>query len=124
MDWGLALRWQAAGADAAGRGTATFTADGFFNAATKKPHPIMDIASVAYTWLAIVHGSPYGEPPWSNEATRTRWLVTSTSLFGVAEVAAFLGRVYTQASVRSMSPLQDLYDWCVEVSLDGGPAAE
>ena len=126
VDWGLALRWLD-GRNAAGCGTATFTADGFFNA-TKAPHPIMDIASVAYTWLAIVHGNPYGEPPWSDEDSRTGWLSAKRRAkkrwLGVAEVDEFLGRVYSLAGARSMPPLMDLYDWCVEVSLDAGPAAK
>jgi hypothetical protein len=112
VDWGLALRWLA-GTDAAGCGTAPFTANGFFNSKKKAPHPIMDIASVAYTWLAIVHGNPYGEPPWNDEVSRTSWLSAKKSRVGVAEVAEFLDRVYSRAGARSMSPLMTLYDWCV-----------
>jgi hypothetical protein len=117
VDWGLALRWLA-GADAAGCGTATFTANGFFNSKKKAPHPIMDIASVAYTWLAIVHGNPYGEPPWNDEVSRTSWLSAKKSRVGVAEVEGFLEGVYSLAGARSMSSLETLYNWCVEVSLD------
>jgi hypothetical protein len=127
VDWGLALPWLDK-RNAAGCGTATFTANGFFNATTKAPHPIMDIASVAYTWLAIVHGNPYGEPPWNDEDSRTGWLSAKRRAkkrwLGVAEVDEFLGRVYSLAGARSMPPLMGLYEWCVEVSLDAGPAAK
>lgn len=117
VDWGLALPWLDK-RNAAGCGTATFTADGFFNATTKAPHPIMDIASVAYTWLAIVHGNPYGEPPWNDEDSRTGWLSAKRRAkkrwLGVAEVDEFLRRVYSLAGVRSMPRLMGLYEWCVE----------
>jgi hypothetical protein len=80
----------------------------------------MDMASVGYTWLAIVHGSPYGEAPWDDEVTRTRWLQASAALFAVDKVATYLGQVYDQCSAQSIGPLGSLYHWCVEVSLDHG----
>ncbi len=89
VDWGNALRLCPA---RSGRNhePLALAADGYFGANVKKAvDPVMDLESIAYTWLAIVHGS--GEAPWDRSDTvRSVWLDKNAGDAGVARVLTFL----------------------------------
>jgi hypothetical protein len=102
VDWGHALRLKRRICQ---HGTAAFAANGYFGKSAVPAHPIMDLASIAYTWLAIVHGN--GEAPWDHlETARTYWLDTNGGT-GVPHVKAFLERL----PPNTQTPPDTWYSW-------------
>ncbi len=87
MDWGNALPLTPV-TYVRRHGTLAFAADGYFGEEKKEVHAVMDLASIAYTWLAIVYGN--GEAPWDrSKETRTEWMDANAALAGVTRAKKF-----------------------------------
>jgi hypothetical protein len=96
VDWGLALRL-VEGDTIRCHGTGAFAADGyFFGDASLPVHPVMDLAAIAYTWLAIVYGN--GEAPWDCEdISRADWVEGRDA--EAKRVKTYLHRVYNGKAI-------------------------
>jgi hypothetical protein len=62
VDWGLCAD---AGTDVVNRGVAAFAASAVFEQSSCVAHARLDLAAVAYTWLAVAHGSDACAAPWA-----------------------------------------------------------
>ena len=108
MDWGNALKLVPA-TSVSKHGTLAFAADGYFGEEKKQVHAVMDLAPIAYTWLAIVYGN--GEAPWDlSKESRAAWMDTNAALDGVARAKKFLQK--NAGVARAKKFLQkDAYTW-------------
>jgi hypothetical protein len=106
VDWGLALPWRAAH-NGAERGVPAFAANRVFSVDRMAVHPVMDLASIAYTWVAIVYGR--GRAPWEDELSRTTWLTQHEEDPAVKYVLEYLKAVYDSHGTSSVQA--GLYEW-------------
>jgi len=143
IDWGISMRTVASAAsaeararacavgvdgaglrrifvdDAACRGVMAFAADGVFTQASSvkvKVGPHLDLASVAYTWLAIAYGDADCVPPWGSSAAdaleidRRLWLQDMAAKDArIDAVARYLGAA--SAAGSGPGPGDAVYAW-------------
>ncbi len=124
VGWRLALPWRHEPPyNATALGAAAFAADGYLlqGRGLAAAHPIMDLASIAYTWLTIVHGEADGRAMWAPPGTqldrvehaRWRWLSDFAGEAGVREVTAYLRAVYHCRTCAALEDMEHLYSWRV-----------
>ena len=100
VDWGLS---RTRGVDVASCGVAQFAASGVFDddSAPFPSCPLVDLESVAYTWVSIVHGR--GAAPWAptspelTSSNRDDWLAEHREDTGVEWVNEYVERVRAEA---------------------------
>ena len=112
VDWGLCLP---SGGNGLCRGVAAFAADGVFTSSSYAVCPKMDLLAAAYSWVAIVYGTPDLRPPWAvctvdeMDEDRRNWLADHTEWLGIATVRDFVDRAGTmEFTTRGY---EDLYNW-------------
>ena len=100
VDWGLSRK---RGVDVSLCGVAQFAASGVFDG-DSDPFPsrtLVDLESVAYTWVSIVHGR--GAAPWAptspelTSSNRDDWLAEHREDTGVGWVNEYVERVRAEA---------------------------
>ena len=108
IDWGLSSTF---GSNMAGCGVAAFAASSVFANTSFSARPAADLESMAYTWVAIVHG--HGAAPWpATEASlsasvRDDWLSSHGDELGVKKVLDYIRKVRS----NKRADVSSWYSW-------------